>query len=321
MKSATMGALAALLCQMQIANALERPQPAVPLDKGGDPHVRIATYNPADQVLLVGEVGRGLTVTFAPDEHVVSVVLEMGSVRPDGNKIPAPWKPPQRKQIQSNPLDNILPLWPIRPGRSTAQVITRKADGTQRIYQLALVALPEPESCDKPTDGGDFLADCDDPRMMTGVTFVYPKDAKKAKAARAAVAHKRQEKAKAEERLKTDIFYGDRNWKYIAQGTEEAVRLLAPDEVSDNSQVTGFRYLGRRHVPAIYIVEHGKERLTTPEPDQDLLVVHETAYHWRLRAGSDSSAVLDIYNEDFNPVGVNPWTGTTSPNVTRVVKK
>jgi type IV secretion system protein VirB9 len=68
-------------------------------------------------------------------------------------------------------------------------------------------------------------------------------------------------------------------------------------------------------------VEHGKERLTTPEPDQDLLVVHETAYHWRLRAGSDSSAVLDIYNEDFNPVGANPWTGTTSPNVIRVVKK
>src|SRR5208283_307213 len=100
-----------------------------------------------------------------------------------------------------------------------------------------------------------------------------------------------------------------------------------PDQISDNTQITGLLYLGNRHIPAIYIVsdlakpcdpQSKDERQVSPEVDQDLLVVGETARHWRLRKGPEE--VVDICNVGFDAIGINPSTGTVSPDVLRVTK-
>jgi type IV secretion system protein VirB9 len=300
-----------LLCQSVAAGALQRPQPAVAPERGGDPHVRVAIYRPTEQVLLVGAVGRPVTITFGPEEHIRRVVLETSGVV-DGKAVPAPWDGPGAEQVAQQPLGNVLPLWAMRAGRSNAQVITATADGGNRVYLFQLVALPpQPNEC--------AADDCDDPRLTTGLSFVYPEEARAVSQQVARKTHAVSQRLAAEERLRQDIFYGQRNWKYVAKGTEAARRALAPDQISDNTQVTGLLYLGNRKAPALYIVEAGdSERQVTPTPDKDLLVVYETARHWRLRKGIQ---VLDLYNLGYDPIGANPWTGTTSPSVLRVTRQ
>lgn len=292
------------------AYALETPTPSK-----ADPNIKTAPYDPMNQVLLVGTVGRSSTVIFGKDEHVTRFVAE--------TEIPAgthPWKSPDAKELQGNPLGNVLPLMPIHEGHSTAQVITKSPDGTQRVYQFYLVALA-PKS-----DADCLTSDCDDPRATYGLTFTYPAQEKKAKVEARQVAWKARHEQDLKDRVKTDIFYGTRNWRYVAQGTRRAKTLLAPDEVSDNGAVTAFLYLGNRRVPSIYVCTaepctEKDERQVTPVPMQDLLVVQETARHWRLRFGENRDAVLDIWNDGYDPIGANPGTGTTSPDVIRVVRK
>lgn len=311
MRAALLAAAAILLPLSGYALETPKPSPA-------DPHIKTAVYDPMDQVLLVGTVGRSSTITFGADEHITRVVLEMAHIGPDGKEVPPPWTPPETQQLNGNPLGNVLPLWPAHAGRSSAQVVTKTADGTQRVYQFALVAVAPNEDCGKD--------DCDDARVTYGLKFTYPTEEKKAKAAAQAVAWKARHEQDLKDRVKTDIFYGVRNWRYVGQGTKRAKALLAPDEISDNGAVTAFLYLGNRRVPSIYVCTaepctEKDERQVTPVPQQDLLIVQETARHWRLRFGENHDAVLDVWNEGYDPVGANPETGTTSPDVIRVVRK
>jgi type IV secretion system protein VirB9 len=290
-----------LLCSIS-AHAAQVPQPA-----GNDPHVRVAIYRPSEQVLLVGAVGRSMMLTFGADETITRVVFEDPPVS-TGKTDGAPWQSAgATADLEKNPLGNVLPVWAMRAGRSSLQVSTRTGTGANRVYLFQLIALPpQPDEC--ATD------DCDDPRITVGLSFVYPAQAKQA----AAKDRQAAQQLAAEDRLRTDIFYGARNWKYIEKGKTAALRDIGPDAVSDNTQATGLLYLGNRKIPALYIVEaDGSERQVTPTPDQDLLVVYETAPHWRLRKDGE---VIDLHNLGYDAIGTNPWTGTTSPSVIRVTR-
>lgn len=306
---------AAMICSATAAHALQYPQPAIPLDRGGDPHVQIAHYDPVEPVLVVGAPGRPLTITFGSDETIVNAHLPTDTYGPDGKAIQAPWMGLSDKDQKGN----VLPLWATRAGRSNIQVVTQTADHETRVYQFVMVVLPQqPDDCLLTSQ--QLLADCDDPRMTNGLSFVYPANHKVDKTAVQSAAQTRlgKEKLAGEERLRTDIFYGPRNWKYVIKGNPEAVQSLAPDQISDNTQVTGLLYLGNRKAPALYVVEAGDvERQVSPAPDKDLLLFYETAHHWRLRKGTQ---VADIYNVGFDPIGVNPQTGTISPSVVRVTR-
>jgi type IV secretory pathway VirB9-like protein len=48
----------------------------------------------------------------------------------------------------------------------------------------------------------------------------------------------------------------------------------------------------------------------------DMIMVPHTAQHYRLRMGQE---VVDVWNCAFDPIGDNPGTGTTSPDVIRRV--
>jgi type IV secretory pathway VirB9-like protein len=53
------------------AMALNVPSPA----GTSDPHIRRVAYNQLDRTVLVGEIGRQTTVTFAPNERIGRVVF------------------------------------------------------------------------------------------------------------------------------------------------------------------------------------------------------------------------------------------------------
>jgi type IV secretion system protein VirB9 len=111
-----------------------------------------------------------------------------------------------------------------------------------------------------------------------------------------------------------DLFLGDRNWHYIAQGD----RSLLPLEVFDNGYSTVFRFPGNVRIPSVFVINpDGKEATPNYAVKGDLVQVDSVARGWRLR---DGQTVLAVWNRAFDPVGKNPETQTTSPNVQRVIK-
>lgn len=316
-----------LICATTAAHAMQAPVPAT---IGGDPHVQVARYDPTNPILLVGTLGRAVTLTFSQSEWISAIHLDAGYIDSDSKKVDAPWEGPDPEALAKAP-PNVVPIWAMRTGRSSGQIITRREDGTFRTYQFVLVALPpQPDECSPLTSAPDMTLDCDDVRIAYSLSFTYPPEkpkpadpvvAQAAQAERVAKVHylQAQQKLSAEARLKTDFFYGERNWKYVGKGEKADQAALIPDQVSDNASVTGMRFLGNRKVPAIYIVDpDGTERQVTPTPEQDVLVIQETARHWRLRAGSQ---VADLYNVGYDSIGANPETGTTSPEVVRVTRE
>jgi len=89
-------------------------------------------------------------------------------------------------------------------------------------------------------------------------------------------------------------------------------------------------------VPSVFIVSNGPQRIadacTTGKPSKqdsegteqvpqtthmdDMVLVQQTAPHMRLRSGDE---VVEIYNCGWDAIGVNPGTGTSSPEVVRRV--
>lgn len=288
MRTTSLAALIALCATTTPVLALDSPPPGKL-----DPHIRAVAYSPYDRTLIVGVIGRSTTITFSPTERIKRVTF--GSEDP-------PWEGPDPSKVGSAPLENNLPLWPLKTGRSNMQVITLLPNGDERLYQFALVVQ------DAPT------GDDDDPAATYGLIFSYPGDAHLAAVQAARTRQADAQQKVAAERLSTDYWYGARNWHYVAQGKD---RGIAPLEVSDNGELTAFRFPGNTEVPAIYVVDStGAERIAPFVMQGDVMVVQTTAAHFRLRLGEQ---VLEVYNRDYDPVGQNPGTGTTSPDVVRRV--
>jgi type IV secretion system protein VirB9 len=276
---------------------------SVPPPGAADPHIRTVPYDQMNRTVLVGEIGRETTITFGAGERIGRVVFG----QPDAEL----WVGPDPKDVKDQALQNNLPLWPLKIGSTNMQVTTALPDGSQRIYQFALFAkVPD-------SNGGD------DPDVTFGLIFTYPQVVRQ-EAVTAWKARKAEaDKAAAKARLAVDVFYGERNWSYVARPNKTWVANAWPKpDVSDNGQLTAFRFQGNVAEPAIYIVDTplcgpgGHERLA-PFADQDgLKVIQATAQHFRLRLGD---AVMEVCNLNFDPVGQNPGTGTTTPNVTRQV--
>ena len=299
--------LVVLLCTAAMpALALEEPQPGKL-----DPHVRTAIYSPADRTMIVASTGRVTNITFSPQERIKRVVM---------GKDDGPIAPPDPKSLGQDGLVNNLPLRAVAPGMSDLLVITLMPDASERTYQF-LVRVKAA------TKDGD-----DDPDATYALAFTYPHEEHAAAVQQAAMTWKEKKAAKereaAEARMATDVFYGPRNWKYLATGDTS----IAPYEASDNGYLSAFRYPGNTTVPSIFLVDSPAwcdlhrpppaEYLKAPERTArvtntaDLTVVQQTAEHYRMRLGQK---VVDVFNCGYDPVGHNPGTGTTTPDVVRQV--
>ncbi len=267
--------------------ALAGPALAVQDPRAGrfDARVRTVPYNPANVVRVIGGTFASTEIIFAVGETITQVAI--GDA--DG------WL--------AQPAGNLLFLKPSEVRAPTnAQVVTRRPDGSFRSYQFELVA--HAAAGQQPAEGAQFA-----------VTFAYPDDARQAVVAERAKAAAGADEQLAQSRLAVDLFYGPRNWRYTAQGAG----AIQPLEVSDNGRLTAFRFPGNQTLPTIYTVApDGQETIVPYTMRDDLAVVSTTAREFRLRYGND---VLRVFNLSFDPIGQNPGTGTTTPEIQRSVRE
>ena len=291
---------------------------AIPAD--ADEAIKTETYSPQSQTSLVIQQGRVTNITFSVMERIKRIVaVEPGPISTLG-----------KDSSNQEPLVNNLPIFGKSIGTTDMVVITLSPDGMERSYLFTIRVVQTPQ------DGTS------DPAATFSLTFKYPKDQAPPMAPTsssapqlAAISWRQKQAAKdkeiAEARLNSDAFFGPQNLKYLAQGT---ARDISPVAASDNGRLTAFRYPGNLGFPAVFVVQDAKPGIpdvcTTGHatdneaPEQtvqatingDLIVVQRTAAHFRLREGRD---VIEIYNCGYDPVGQNPGTGTSSPDVVRRV--
>ena len=246
-----------------------------------DARVRYVAYDPINVVKVVATDLHSTMIQFGADETVDVVAI--------GDQTAWAW----------NKVRNLLFIKPsVSPARpSNMQVITLRKDGSQRVYQFELSGQS---------------ADAASP--VFGINFAYPGDMAEAHRKAAADTAAAAEADTARQRLLADYYYGNRNWRYVARGSYS----VQPAEVSDNGETTAFRFPGNTPMPAIYrITPDGKEQIASASTEGELAVVHGVSAAWRLRMAGE---VCDVWNVGFDPIGQNPRTGTTSPDVVRAVQ-
>ena len=257
----------------------------VPTSGPRDPRVRTVIYDPMNVVDITGVIRAATEVEFAPTETIEKVAGGDSTswlVAPSGNLM-------FLKPTQALPPSNLV-------------VVTRRPDGSQRSYVFELTVR-----------NGEMTRAT--PQTYFKVVFRYPADEVAARQAAAARDAQTAAKRDASARLDVDYFYGLRNWAYTAQGAA----ALQPTEISDNGQVTVFRFPGNMEVPVIYEIKaDGTESIVPRTVRGDQVVVDAIARQFRIRAGSQ---VLCIFNKRFDPIGQHQGTGTVSPDVSRQVRE
>lgn len=255
----------------------------IPVSGSRDPRVRTVVYDPMNVVDITGVIRAATEVEFAPTETIEKVAggdSTSWQVAPAGN------------------LMFLKPTQPLPP--SNLVVVTRRADGSHRSYVFELTVRD-----------GDMSRNT--PQTFFKVLFRYPADEAAARQAQLEKDAQANARRQTDARLDVDYFYGVRNWAYTAQGAA----ALQPAEVSDNGQVTVFRFPGNTEAPVIYEVKaDGTESIVPRTTRGELIVVDAVARQFRIRAGSQ---VLCIFNRRYDPTGQHQNTGTVSPDVVRQV--
>jgi type IV secretion system protein VirB9 len=290
-----------LVLALLAGTALAGPAHAVQEPRAGrwDARVRTVPYNAMNPVRLVGSTFTSTQIIFAVGETVTHVAIGDAEA----------WLP--------QPTGNLLFIKPIEVRQPTnMQVVTTRPDGGTRSYQFELVARPAPSTTGAQVASLDGTVPAPaGPATPFAIQFVYPEDAREAAIANRRRAATGEGERDAQARLAVDFFYGPRNWRYTAQGS----RSIEPAEVSDNGRLTAFRFPGNSTVPTIYtIATDGQESIVPYSMRGDLAVVSTTAREFRLRYGGE---VLRVFNLGFDPIGQNPGTGTTTPEVIRTIRE
>jgi type IV secretion system protein VirB9 len=278
--------------------------------------VRVEAYEPQKRTALVLQKGRVTNVTFSVMERIKRIVsVDPGPVSTIG-----------KDDKNQEALINNLPLFGQSLGSTNLVVITVSPDGMERAYLFTIRVVPEIKEGEE------------NPEATFSLSFTYPKErtpAQQQQLQQAVAWRQKQMAVKAREvadaRLSADVFYGPQNFRYLAQGR---FHEIAPIEASDNGRLTAFRYPGNLGHPAVFVVQDetagipavcATGRSTDNDaPEQsvqsmvqgDLIVVQRTAAHFRLRT---ADKVVEVYNCGYDPIGQNPGTGTSSPDVVRKV--
>lgn len=317
------------------AFALETPKSGT----GDDPNMKRVEYGSGQRTLLVGRMKRSTTISVCPGEAIVRVVFGDDTI----------WEGPDPKELANAPLKNNLPLWPKSVGSTNLQIITTKADGSDRIYQIASrvvgspIIPPQPQSqpmAEGTPDAGNIKKVAlspvtpvaapdagDDPEETYGLVYKCSAekraaDAVAAKARWAEVSQRRSQQvmnarlAVAKAEIRNDAANAPRKIRFTAQGSRD----IAPGEIYDDGQQTGFRFPGNMQVPAIYAGRCGSksEQIVPFNMQGDTVMAQRTSPEFCLRLGR---MALNVFNLDYDPVGVNYQSGTTSPNIIRTLRQ
>ena len=259
--------------------------PALETPRGApqDSRIRFVDYQPYNITRVVGSLRSSVQIEFAADEEIAHVALGntvAWEVAPAGNIL-------FLKPRENQPITNI-------------SVITTRRDGSTRSYQMELTVRDGPVAAGQDT--------------YFYVKYRYPADEVERRRQDAAARAQAAQAGQADKVLALHEQYGPRNWRYAAQGSV----TLEPQAVYDNGKITTFAFSGNQEMPAIYMENSdGTESLVPKSVDGDLVLVHAISRKFILRRGGD---VLCIFDEAYEPAGINPDTNTTSPSVERIVK-
>ncbi len=266
------------------AATLAVSSPALALDtpKSGpsDPRIKVVDYDPWAVVKITGVFRTATQILLGPDETILHVAVGDAT----GWDVAAE--------------QNILFVKPKAARPPTNLIVTTSRGTETRNYTFELL-----------TRAGSSARNT--PDTVFGLRFRYPQDEKAAAASALTAQAAALERRIVELKLDRAVVEGRRNLNYGVQGAT----ALQPSEVSDNGRFTVMRFPANQQVPAIYQVESsGTESLIPFDVRGEFVVVHAVVRQLRLRQGRD---VLCIYNQAFEPYGVNPGTGTAAPDVQR----
>lgn len=302
------------------AAALETPRQCA----RADPRVRCVAYDPAEVVQLYAAPGATLTVEFRESETIVDASVSDNGLLEGGEASDRRTVPiadgggaTADRNLMMGRRGSFLFLKPLRPLLpQPVTVLTRREDGRMRRYAFQLE-----------TRDGDLRAET--PNTFYAVRFLYPEDEAAERQARWAAQREARMATLAAARLRQNVIAGPtvKNDAYTGQGTPEDRAALAPVRSAtgpamwDDGQRTYLRFPGQRRVPMIFqVLPDGREGAVGQSAEADpttrgtLVTLHGVFRRLRLR---DGEAVLCLVNEAFDPVGSNPGTGTTSPDVVR----
>jgi len=310
-------AAACSLQLLQAAQAAELPRPSPE-----DPRVRLVAYAPNQVTVIKVRRGTVTRITLEADERTEVAVTGL-SARCDKDE----------------------DEWCIRVDKGGNQIFVRPKDGARRnnmelrtstrdysfdFEVLADAGQGKAEKAGKAAEGDAFYR----------VAFEYPKPRAKALTDAAAAAGQllatldlpgRNTSAQvttqiadtmpAPERLSLEP-PSVRNSNYTMQVLDKG-EDAAPTLVFDDGRFTYFEFLGAREIPAIFAYgsDDAAARVNWHMVDGPLghfVVVERTARKFTLRLGD---SVAGVFNDAFDPVGIDTPTGTVSLAVRRQIKE
>jgi type IV secretion system protein VirB9 len=251
-----------------------------------DSRIRFIDYAPYQVTRVAGALWSSTQIEFAADEDIQHVGI--------GNSVA--WDVAVK--------GNLIFLKPRElQGPTNLHVMTKRPDGSQRSYQLEVVAMSK-----------EFLAAHRELTPFYFVKFRYPADeAAKAKAV-ATLKADSESAMRAERVLSAGDHSGPKNYAYTAQGDAP----FLPSGVSDNGKLTTFEFPDNVEVPAIFLaLADGSETLVAKSVQGHSVAVHATSAKFVLRRGFEA---ICVFNERYVPGGTDPGTNTVSSDVSRVVK-
>ena len=108
-----------------------------------------------------------------------------------------------------------------------------------------------------------------------------------------------------------------RNWSYSVQALQGGQDIV-PDLVFDDGRFTYFRFPANREIPTIFMVSPaGEEARVNFHMEGDLVAVQRMGRQFVLRLGS---AVVGVWNDDFDKDGLPAIGGTTVDGVVRAIR-
>ncbi|WP_273755029.1 P-type conjugative transfer protein VirB9 [Bartonella sp. MM73XJBT.G] len=247
-----------------------------------DSRIRFINYDAYNVTKIIGSIRSSVQIEFSANEEIAHVAIGNSvawEVAPAGNIL-------FLKAREVQPITNL-------------QVVTTKLDGSKRSYQFELIIKDGEISSGHETY---FL-----------VKFRYPQEEAEQRRLAALLRQEKKQAQQIDNVFNAYETYGPRNWAYTAQGSSN----LEPSSVYDNGKTTTFTFPENQEIPAIYIVSSdGTESLVPKTTRGNMVIVHAISARFTLRQGRN---VLCIFNEAYQPKGINPDTGTTSPSVERKI--
>lgn len=271
-----------LLCSISIANAVDVPATSI-----YDGRIQNINYNEGDVVSIFAQEGLSLRIVFSNDEMVEDIASGFSSGWELIDKKNILYVKPKSVKQRNGQEEVVLSPTP-KEWNTNLMVRTSK-----RLYDFDLHLLPKNTS----------------KQVAYRVEFKYPEDIQKALVLA---------QAKIESSMKQDEKNPPRNWSYSMQ-VGDGSQNIKPSMAYDDGIFTYLTFPANQDMPSVFLVAEDKtESLVNKHVDKDQLVIHRIAREFVLRLGN---SVVNIINDNFDTEGVPTDSGTSIPNLKRIVKE